>query len=370
MAKKRKDRLPAGIKELADGRYRIRATYVDPLSGARRDRTRTLSQGTGLVELVANLEKLRQELEGEAAKPAAVPRLKDWLDAWVERKRLTVTAKTAETYASSLAVLDADLGHVPLDELTRQHLVWWGDQLQEEVGDKALSTVQRWWRYGMSAIRDGLARYDLPDVTRRLEGPAGKTAPRRERRTLSRQEVERVVEALSGRYASLGAFLALTGCRFGEAAGLRWCDLELDDPSHARLVATKTEIVGGFQSSTTKSGSGRVVGLPPRLVETLKTHRAECPGVGEALVWRTSKGKPVRKVYVYRTFDSAAKALKLDIKLRPQVFRRTYNSLGLSLGLDKVLLQGLLGHAGDEMTAHYHGLRPETAARAAMEVWG
>lgn len=367
MTKKKRSRLPAGVT-LVDGRYRVRATYKAP-HHPRRSMQTTLPQDATLAQAVAVREQLLAELRGEVGPPVSVPRLSAYLESWIGRKALTTRAKTAETYSSSLAHLDADLGDYPLDELERRHLVWWRDQLQREIGAYAASTVQRWWRYGLSVIRDGLAEYDLPDITRRLEGPVGKTKPRREQRTLSVVEVAALCDAVQGRYSSLVRFLARTGARFGEGAGLRWCDVELAEHPHARLQQSAVEIRDGWQIEALKNGYGRVVGLPGDLVEALKAHRAKHPGVGEALVWGTKTGKPPKKTYVYRVMDAAARRIGLGIQPRPQVLRRTVNSLGLAAGLDRVLLQELLGHANDDMTRLYNGLKPETAALAARGIW-
>jgi integrase len=368
--KKKRSRLPAGVTLIGGKLYRVRATYKAPHHPRRSVQT-TLPPGTTLAQAVEVREQLLAELRGEAAPPASVPRLADYLESWLKRKVPTISKKTAETYTWHLAHLDADLGGYPLDEIERRHLVWWRDQLQSQVGDLASSTVQRRWSYGVQVIKDGLAEYELVDITRRLGGPTGKTTPRREQRTYTAEEVAKACDAVQGRYRSLVRFLARTGCRLSEAAGLRWCDIDLDEHPHARLRQGAVELEGGeWEIKVLKNGFGRVVGLSPDLVEALKEHRVECPGVGKALVWATRTGKPPKRTYVYRVQDAAAKRVDLEIRLRPQVLRRTMNSLGLAAGLDPVLLQELIGHADNDMTRLYAGLRPETAARAVKEVWG
>lgn len=369
MAKKR-SHLPAGISLLPDGRYRIRVTHHPP-AAKRRSITRTLNLGESLAQAVQLRDDLRAELESQSpgGVPDCAPLLRSYVKQWLARKTVTVRPKVAETYTTSLAYLIADLGHIRVDELERHHLTWWRDQLQAEVGEFAISTVRARWRYGLSVVRDALAEHGRQDITWRIKGPVGHTAPRRETRTLSRAQVDKLCAHAKGRYSSMVVFLARTGSRFGEAAGLRWCDLDLEE-GVARLRQSISEVKGGFQTEALKSAQGRVVGLSEDTIEALKQHRAQCPGVGEALVWATKGGQPARKVYIYRALDRAASGASLPIQVRPQVLRRTVNSLGLAEGLDRVLLQELLGHADNAMTRHYNGLRPETAAAAAKRLWG
>lgn len=369
MTKKKRSRLPAGVMVLADGRYRVRQTHQSP-HGKRRSVMRTLPHGSTLVQAIQARDQLRAELESEVptGPPASLPQLGSYANRWLERKAASVRPKTAETYTTSLAHLIADLGHLPVDALERHHLTWWRDQLQEDVGVYALSTVRARWRYGLSVIRDALAEHGLQDITWRIKGPTGKTEPRRETQTLSRAQVDKLCQCASGRYATMVVFLARTGARFGEAAGLRWCDVDLEAKA-CRLRQSITEIKGGFQRKPLKSARGRVVGLSDDLVAAFQEQLRRRPGVGEALVWATKTGQPCRKIYIYRALDRAGAAARLDIEVRPQVLRRTVNSLGLAGGLDRVLLQELLGHADDDMTRHYHGLRPETAAAAMGRIW-
>jgi integrase len=69
------------------------------------------------------------------------------------------------------------------------------------------------------------------DLTRALVLPARRGGRRwdvRERRSLNREELTRLLEEIPSDYQALFALLASTGLRISEAIGLRWCDLDLD----------------------------------------------------------------------------------------------------------------------------------------------
>ncbi len=368
MTKKKRARQAAGVETLPDGGYKILATYKPPGQKQMR-RKATLPPGSTLAQALLLREQLVAQMQGVIAPPAASPQLATYTRSWLAHKAALLKPKTAETYAASLAPLVADLGHLQIDQLARHHVSWWRDQLQAEVGPLSIATVQRRWRYGVAVIRDALAEHELRDVTSRIRPPVGKTSPRRETRTLSRAQLDRLAEATGGKYGSLCRFLIRTGCRFGEAAGLRWCDLDMEGRT-ARLRQSASEITGGFQIAALKADEGRVVGLSEDMVLALAQHRAAYPGVAGAMVWATKTGQPAKKIYCYRALDAASARAQIPVHVRPQVLRRSIVSLGLEMGLDRLLLQKIIGHADDEMTRLYHGLRPETAAALAVQIWG
>lgn len=365
MATKR-SRLPAGVSLLEDGRYKVRVTATDPVTGRRRQRQEVL-EGADLAQAVARLDALRAELETGA--PTRPPTLAVYSAGWIKRRSKRVRRKTLETYARRIGHLLEHLGHVTIDALQRHHLTWYRDKLGEQ--DVSAATAKSRWRDAKIVLRDAFAEHGLPDLTARIAAPVASGGRRRELVTLSHEEVAELLDVCTGRYRALIRFLARTGARLGEGRGLRWCDVDLDaSVAYVRQSVTEVDSGRSWQTSAPKNGTPRTVGLTADLVEAIRTHRAECPGVGEALVWGTSGGTPARYATVIGAMRRAAKRAGLEVPVSPQVLRRTFNSLALAKGVDRVLLQGMVGHAGDAMSAHYHGLRPETAARTVEEVWG
>ena len=71
------------------------------------------------------------------------------------------------------------------------------------------------------------------------------------------------------------AVIAWTGCRRGEACGLRWDDVELNDRSlliHRAVIA----IPGGVEVKGTKTGELRRIAIGTQTVKLLKAHRRRC----------------------------------------------------------------------------------------------
>ena len=372
MARKR-TRLPSGVKRLPDGRLRVRVTLSDPMTQERKDAQKTLQREATLEQAVAARDRLRQSLV-RAGVPEAPPSLADYCKRWLARKATKLRPKTISTYSAALGYgFLLYLGEMRLDQIRRHHVLWVRDELEDLIGELSAATIKNRWCYGLRVLRAGLADAELRDCTRELDPPAGTTEAQRELRTLSIDEVHRLVDAADGRYATLVAFLAYTGCRLGEAVALCWGDVDLEGRV-ARIQRSATIYWDGertrWQVSATKSDTLRRAGLPPRLVELLRAYHNAQPGIGEAPVWSTSSGLPVRSNTIYACLDRAAEACGLEITVRGQVLRRTFNTLALEANIGNVLLQSMIGHTSDRMSAHYHGLRPETAARVAEVVWG
>lgn len=370
---RKKSSLPAGIKQRADGGYEVRVAPTHPLTGKRMDRMTTLPPGASLVQAVEAKERLLAEARGEAGPPEEMPRLSAYCESWLKQRTPRVRRKSAETYASRIAHhLIPYLGKVRLDALERRHLIWWRDELQSRIqaDDLSLATVRSAWTVGLIVLRDALAEYGLTDITQRLEPPVGDQARRRPPLALSREEVAELLDACTGRYASAVRFLARTGVRAGEMRGLRWMDLDLEGGiAHIRQSIAWVDSERSFQATPPKGKKARFVPLTPDLSAALLEHRSKNPGVGEALVWSTEDGAPLRPLAIYRTLDSATQRLGWEARVVPQNLRQTVNSLALASGVEGVVLRSMIGHNSEAMTEHYHQLRPEVARAAAGQMW-
>lgn len=373
---KKKSRLPAGVKELPDGRYHVRATAVDPATGDRIYKKGTLPAGATLAEAVALREELRSralEVAQEEAKPLEAETLGVYARQWLARKASTWRPMTAETWVRRLTLhVLPEWGSVEIRHVTRRRLLAWRDKLQSQIGAFSERTVQGWWNNGLQFIRDALAEHELHDCTARLPPPTGSTEPRREVRTLSAEEAERLVDAMRARsrHWIVVALAVYTGCRRGEAFALRWRDVDLE----RRLVYIERSAVplssGGYQWTPPKNGKARVAGMPPALAQFLQEHRQEFPGLPDALITRTASGNPPTVHTLNAAIHNAAKAAGIKQRVTLQVLRRTFVSLALASGqVDHEVLRSMVGHAGEAMTRHYHHARADTLRAAADAMW-
>jgi len=162
-------------------------------------------------------------------------------------------------------------------------------------------------------------------------------------RWLTEDERTRLLAAVDAspwpRLGLLVRFLSGTGCRLGEAMGLRWCDVDLVDRT-AHL-------------ETTKNGSPRLLTLPPALVAELKKYRAI--GVGRVFGRDDVPGEPF---HFRKHWDRARREAGLD-DLRLHDLRHDAASRLARAGATLLEIGEVLGHRSTQTTKRYAHLSTE-----------
>jgi integrase len=148
--------------------------------------------------------------------------------------------------------------------------------------------------------------------------------------------------------------------RRGEVLGLRWRDLDLDNPEGPRLSVSQTVVAPDrkIEFSTPKTGHGRVVSLDPATVEVLKQHRVRQlehrlalgkDYVDHDLVFCEVDGQPIQPNGLSRAFERLIKTSKLR-RVRFHDLRHTHASLALKGNVHPKIVQTRLGHANIGIT--------------------
>ena len=148
-----------------------------------------------------------------------------------------------------------------------------------------------------------------------------------------------------------------TGMRQGELAALRWEDLDLSDKGTItvrRSADTRTKTV----VSSTKTGQERRVGIGPRTVEVLETHKrrqrvermAASAWADPGLVFPNTRGKIRRRDSVMRSLRELLGTAGLPAEVRFHDLRHTAATLALKRGLPIQSVSKMLGHANPAMT--------------------
>ena len=176
------------------------------------------------------------------------------------------------------------------------------------------------------------------------------------------------------RLYALFHLVALRGLRRGEAAGLRWDDLDLD--AGTLTVSGQLQQLGGrMVAGPPKSDAGRrVIALDKTTVATLREHRfrqqAERGAAGDRwagtrYVFTTRAGKPVGPDRMTRLFAKLVAASGLP-PVTLHGLRHGAATLALAAGTDLKVVQDQLGHSTVVLTADtYTSVLPETARAAA-----
>ena len=172
-------------------------------------------------------------------------------------------------------------------------------------------------------------------------------------------------------------FLATTGCRRGEALGLRWRDVDLAQglvSIRQTLAVIEHEVV---VRPFTKSGRARVVQLDRGTVALLRFRRPLTlrsrlergePADEDDLVFARLDGHPLHPEHVSRAFERAVRRLGFPI-IRLHDLRHTWATLALAAGVDVKVVSERLGHASTTITWDiYQHVTPSMASDAAQVV--
>lgn len=186
-------------------------------------------------------------------------------------------------------------------------------------------------------------------------------AQRREMQTMDAEQARKFIQlAQQTDYACILTFLLVTGCRPGEAVGVKWSDVNFEQASITIQRQLKMRSKDDWQFAPVKSKSGnRTIALPAEFLRQLKEHRRKqqeqrlrigplwqnhnlvfCDLWGNALSLR-----PVRE-----QFKAIAKQIGLPKTLRMYDTRHTSATLLMERGTNPKVVSERLGHANIGIT--------------------
>lgn len=371
-------KMPPGVQLLPDGRYRVRAALRDPKTGKTLQRELTLETGASEREAVQARADLLVLMRAEGTSPIKPLRLDDYAASWLAAKAPRLRKRVATHYADvlDLRVLP-QIGHLAIHDITRGDLegwVTWAEAQRKEGGELySARTLDGWWRVLKQLVRDACADHQLVlDPCARLRPPQGDRASRRERQTLALAQLGELLLAVKAghpdRYAEV-CVLALTGMRGGELYGLRWQDLD-----ETREVLTIRHSASHGELVKTKTGDPREAYLPPLVMGLLRQHRreqlaAQHPGLALGLIFPSEVGTLRYVESLGRPLTQASEAIGLGWVVTPQVLRRTYNSLMVAAGVDRLVLRSQIGHTDEALTERYMDASAELKRTQIARVW-
>lgn len=366
-------RIEVGIYLKPNGRYLVRTTAVDPETGKLRQVRRT-------VDTLTEARDVRDEIKEEIHQTPAggeLTTLGDYAERWLASKASEIKPSTLRNYTDALAAyILPELGHLSAGEVDRHSMLrWisWAERQRQDDGSRfAHDTVGGWWRVLKVLIRDAIADGVIEgNPLSRVRGPKGDRAPKRELRTLSAEQLAELVRAAQricpDRYAEI-VTLAYTGMRAGELYALRW-----EDVDHRAGKINVCQAVYRAKVGTTKTGAAREVPLPRVVSEAIEEHRREMmrsqhPGLALGVVFPSTAGTYRTSSSLHKPLALAAEMASIDVRVTPQVLRRTLNTLLVAAGVDRIVIRANMGHSSEEMTERYAGvpLAQKAAALATL----
>ena len=305
---------------------------------------------------------------------------------WLPAIRATIEPSTHESYTRYLARhVIPRIGAVPLQQLDAGILNrLYADlldhgRLDGKPGGLSPRTVRYIHTIIGRSLREAVA-WDrvVRNVAQAAQPPGAAQAQAPEMRTWDGPTLARfLAHVQDDRHYQAWLFLATTGCRRGEALGLRWSDVDLD-AGKVVLRHTVTSIAYEVRMAPrTKSGKPRSVELDRATVAAVRAVRArqaqERLLLGSAyidhdLVFAGSDGRPVHPELFSMAFSRRVARYKLP-RIRLHDLRHTWATLALSAGVDVKIVSERLGHASAKITWDiYQHVTPTMQSNAAETV--
>jgi len=163
--------------------------------------------------------------------------------------------------------------------------------------------------------------------------------------------------------------MAVSGLRRGEAAGLRWCDIDF---AGTTLTVSRQlqETSRGLVLLPPKSiADNRALALDPWTLQVLAAHRGQqqLPAGCDGYVFARPGGRPYPAGYLTRRFAMLVRRERLP-PIRLHDLRHGAATLALA-GADLKVIQAMLGHASIILTADtYTSVLPDLARATAATV--
>ncbi len=326
-------------------------------------------------------EALGRVQSGQFADPGRMT-VAEFVEHWLESVAPSLRDSTASSYRQVCRTwILPHLGRVRLASLTPGHLNQLYAALAKDGGRKGKPLSVRSVRYTHTII--GKALGDAVAWGLLARNPASSAKPPRAVRTdmavWDVTQVKTFLAAVTGdRLYALWLLLITTGLRRGEAAGLRWEDIDLD----ARRLAVRRALISveyKVRVSEPKTARGRrTVALDDLTVDALRAHQdrqTKDIEAGGELVERTGyvfvreDGHPYHPERISQMFVELTKKAELP-PIRLHDLRHTAATMALAAGVHPKVVQERLGHANINITLDTYshvveGMQDEAAAKVA-----
>lgn len=355
---KKRTRWVAQVK--VDGKYR--RTYHPNKTAAKKALTKMVqAASTGQVVVNGNTT------------------LADLLTRWETRvlPAQGLSVRTLDTYRWACNMLRKDLGTKRLARLTPEDVETAFDKRADDGMSRASLVKVRSvlgkaldWAMRRRAIDGNVARIvELPAAARRQQ----------EGRSMTADQARTVLAATEHRLHALWTVMLYLGLRPGEATGLCWRDVDLDNAViHVRRSLKLERGVLVLDERLKTDRSRRSLEVPPQVIAALRAHRVDQAKAqlkaGELwqppypdLVFTTALGTPLGPRNLHRSLTLLTERLGLGA-WKPHSLRHSAASLMSEAGVPMERIADQLGHDGTRMAllVYRHAVKPTVSGGLVM----
>jgi integrase len=313
-------------------------------------------------ECQAAMNKLLVAVEAHNYTAPTKASVKDYLvKEWLPAVKATIRPSTYNSYVQHVEChIVPHIGTVKLAKLSGSQVNALYAKLAEtgrKDGKTGLSpmTIHHVHSCLHKACKDAVRWGHLPrNPLDAADPPRKKGDDTKEMRTWTKEQLKAFLEAVADeRLSALWHTIAMTGMRRGEAIGLRWSDVDLENARlsvRRALIPINRDVV----VSAPKTAKGRrVIAVDPGTVEVLKRQAARqldeqldqgVTWVETGLVFTRENGEALDPESVSRYFRQAVKQSMLP-QIRLHDLRHTHATLALQAGIHPKVVSERLGHA-------------------------
>ena len=276
---------------------------------------------------------------------------REWADRWLATKAPKLSPATENLYRYLLRRhVVPRFGSMPVGRITSADVQAWLADLHQT--DLSPNTVAKAYRV-LSGALDGAVDAGLIARSPCTLKGAG-TERHAEMQIATPDQVAALASAVGPRWEALVFVAAYSGLRWGELAGLRRRDVDLE--ANTLTVTRKLgEVNGTLSFGPPKTAAGRrTVGIPSFVARTLDMHIALYGEAGdEGLVFPAVEGGPLRRSNFRRRVWEPATAEVGVSGLRFHDLRHTAATLAAASGTSLKALMALIGHASAAAALRY-----------------
>jgi integrase len=345
--------------------------------------------GTSRANAAAKLRKLIDDLESGSLPSGRTLTVEKWMTYWLEQivpnRNRPNTARTYRTYVTRY--INPLLGHHRLERLTPEHIseAWHhltttgcpgkenAKPLSSTSAHQAHVILSRALKVAMERgyVNRNVATYgDAPSIRKHTI------------EILDRKQAGAVIAAAQGKRNAARYTVAFSlGLRQGEALGMRWPDVDLEN-GVLTVRHSLSRVVGeGLQLGPTKSDRERVIVLPKPLLAELRAHRAaqleERLAAGSwwhdgDYVFPKPDGRPIDPKDDWRAWRALLDEAGVQ-HVRLHAARHTAATMLLAMGVPVKVAMDILGHTKSAMTEGYQQrvdeLHEDAADKIAAAWW-
>ena len=272
----------------------------------------------------------------------------DLFDRFIQHKSKSVDPRTMEKYRAIRSKVSALMGDecaaIDEDRADRFRLDMAKD-VSPDTQKGYLTRLSACWQW---SIKEGLVLVNpWSEITKRVKVP-----PKQKARPFTNQEITAILTGFRQdqhyrHYGDFVEFLLSTGCRTGEAIGLRWVHLSED----CGKVWIGESISRGVRKAT-KTNRSREFGLTTRLSAML---RSRCPQdfKPDDLVFPSPKGGAIDDHnFRNRAWKTVLKEAGVSYR-KPYNTRHTFISHALASGVNPMTIAQMAGHDPEVLFSNY-----------------